>query len=147
MNPLFITLALAAGLCIPVQAGVNAILSRFVAGPVQAALISFSVGTLGLALVCLVLRLPLPLVPAMGQTQVWHWLGGFLGAFLVSLTVFLAPKLGAATMIALIVAGQMFGSILLDHFGWLGYDPRPVSLSRLAGALLIVGGVVLVRKF
>lgn len=147
MNPLFIILALAAGLCIPVQAGVNATLSRFVAGPVQAALISFTVGTLGLALLCLAARLPLPLVTAMGQTQVWHWLGGLLGAFLVSLTVFLAPKLGAATMIALIVAGQMLGSIVLDHFGWLGYDLRPASLARVAGALLIVAGVVLVRKF
>jgi len=147
MNPLFIVLALLAGLCIPVQAGINAILSRVVAGPVQAALISFSVGTIGLALLCLAARLQLPLAAAAGQTQVWHWLGGLLGAFLVSMTVFLAPKLGAATMIALIVAGQMFGSILLDHFGLLGFDLRPASLARLAGALLIVAGVVLVRKF
>ncbi len=147
MNPFFIALALAAGACIPLQAGVNAALSRYVAGPVQAALISFTVGTIGLAVLCLAARLPLPLAAAVGQTHVWHWLGGLLGAFLVSLTVFLAPKIGAATMIALIVAGQMFGSIVLDHFGWVGYDLRPASFARLAGALLIVAGVILVRKF
>jgi transporter family-2 protein len=45
----------------------------------------------------------------------------------------------------LLVAGQMFGSIVFDHFGLMGVPVHPVSAVRIAGALLLVGGVVLIR--
>jgi len=77
----------------------------------------------------------------------WIWSGGLLGAFLVASTVVLAPRLGAASMVALIVAGQMLASICLDHFGWIGYPVHPVSGLRMLGVFFLVGGVVLIRMF
>ncbi len=56
-----------------------------------------------------------------------------------------APKLGAATLVALILAGQAFASLLVDHFGWVGFEEHPVTLLRLLGILLLAGGVALVR--
>jgi transporter family-2 protein len=50
-------------------------------------------------------------------------------------------------MVALVVAGQMLASLLLDHFGWLGYDLHPMNLWRLAGVILLVAGVVMIRMF
>jgi len=50
-------------------------------------------------------------------------------------------------MIALIVAGQMMTSVVLDHFGWLGYQIHPISVVRILGVFLLLGGVVLVRLF
>lgn len=61
------------------------------------------------------------------------------------IAVLLIPRLGAATVLALLVAGQLLASIALDHFGLFGLPQRPVDLSRLAGAVLLLGGVVLIR--
>ena len=77
----------------------------------------------------------------------FFWTGGALGAYFVAATIFLAPKLGATTMVALLLAGQMVASLALDHFGLLGYPIHPVSLGRIAGVVMIAGGVMLVRNF
>jgi transporter family-2 protein len=58
---------------------------------------------------------------------------------------FLLPRLGAATVIALIVTGQMIGSHAFDHFGLLGVPEHPANLIRLTEAVLLVLGVVLIR--
>ena len=60
--------------------------------------------------------------------------------------ILLVPKLGAATFIALLVAGQMLASVTLDHFGWIGLAQRPLDLPRAMGVLLLIGGVVLIRR-
>ena len=56
------------------------------------------------------------------------------------------PRLGVATVLALIVAGQMLGSLAFDHFGLLGLPQHPASLARLAGVAFLLFGVVLVRS-
>ncbi len=63
---IFLLLAIAAGVLLPVQAGVNAQLRTALGSPVAAALISFLVGTAGLAAAAVLLRVPLPLARAMG---------------------------------------------------------------------------------
>ncbi|MGH9647341.1 MAG: DMT family transporter, partial [Bryobacteraceae bacterium] len=57
----------------------------------------------------------------------------------------LLPRLGAATVIALIVAGQMIGSLAFDHFGLLGVPVHPANMVRLTGAALLVAGAILIR--
>ena len=145
---LFILLALVAGLTIPTQAGINAQLSANWAGsPILAATISFFVGTVGLILYVSLTRIPLPIIADIGRSPWWIWCGGLLGAFFVSTTIFLAPKLGATTMTALILAGQMSASLYLDHFGYLGYPEHAASPGRIAGIVLIATGVAMVRIF
>lgn len=60
--------------------------------------------------------------------------------------ILLVPKIGAATFIALLVAGQMLASVAFDHFGLLGLTQRPVDLPRLIGVALLIGGVLLIRR-
>jgi transporter family-2 protein len=143
----YILLAVVAGFCLPTQAGINAQLNLWSRSAILTATISFAVGTIGLAVYALILRVPLPAVDAVRHHPWWVWSGGLLGAFLVASTVVLAPRLGAASMIALIVAGQMLASICLDHFGWLGYPVHSINGFRLLGAILLVGGVALIRLF
>ena len=50
------------------------------------------------------------------------WCGGLLGAFYVGATIVLSPRLGAATLFGVIVAGQMATAVVLDHFGYP--DPK-----------------------
>lgn len=70
------------------------------------------------------------------------WLGGFLGVYAISLSIYTAPKLGFLTLSGLIIFGQIAMSMLLDHFGWLGTDKVPVNWQRLIGALMIFIGVI-----
>ena len=56
------------------------------------------------------------------------------------------PRLGAAMTITVMVAGQLALSLILDHFGVMGVPQQPISLTRIAGVLLVIGGVLLVRR-
>ena len=143
----FILLAFVAGFCLPTQAGINTQLNLWSRSAILTATISFAVGTLVLAVYALIFRVPWPTGNAAFRYPWWIWTGGFLGAFLVASTVVLAPRLRAASMMSLIIAGQMFASLFLDHFGWLGYQVHPISGLRMMGGVLVVGGVLLIRLF
>ena len=138
-------LAAVAGSLLPVQAGINAQLRVTLINPLAATLVSFLVGTAALGVVVLGARVPLPPIAVMERAPWWHWTGGLLGAVYVALMIVLAPRLGAATLIAAVVAGQMLASLLLDHYALVGFAAHPISLQRLVGAALVIGGVALVR--
>lgn len=144
---LYLLVCLVAGALMPLQAGVNAQLARWVGQPVTASLISFAVGTLVLLAYNVGTRPQLPPLAAMAEAPWWAWAGGLFGAVFVTAAAAFAPRLGAATFISITIAGQVLVSILLDHFGVVGFAARPVTALRLLGALLLVGGVLLVRKF
>ena len=55
-------------------------------------------------------------------------------------------RLGAVLLIIGLVAGQMVASVLLDHFGWVGYTGRPISFARLFGIVCMVVGIYFVQK-
>ena len=143
---IFLLLAIAAGVLLPVQAGVNAQLRTALGSPVAAAFISFLVGTAGLAAAAVLLRVPLPLSRAWAETTPWQWTGGLIGAIYVLAAVVLAPKLGAGTLVAAVVAGQMFTSLLLDHYGLIGFPVHSLSLVRFLGAVLVIAGVILIQR-
>jgi transporter family-2 protein len=149
MSPttLFILMALVAGMSVPTQAGINSQLGLWTRSPVLASTISFMVGTLTLVLYSLITRIPMPSFATAGNHPWWIWIGGSLGAFFVTATIILVPKLGATAMVASILAGQMFASLLLDHFGWLGYPLHPISLGRVAGVVMLCGGIWLIKFF
>ena len=144
---LFILLGIVAGISVPTQAGINAQLGLWTKSPVLAATISFMVGTLTLIVYALVTRIPLPALATATAHPWWIWVGGSLGAFFVTATIILVPKLGATTMVALVLAGQMTASLALDHFGALGFPLHPISPGRIIGVLMLCGGVWLVRTY
>ena len=143
----FIIMALLLGAILPLQATINMRLSKLVGGPVVSAFVSFSVGTIGLLLYLVIARqIHLNAIP-FRQTSWWMWIGGLLGAFFVAGIVILLPRLGVALSFSLVIAGQMAIAILFDHFGWMGTTIREISLGKIAGALLLIAGVFLIRKF
>ncbi len=143
----FVFLVLIAGMLAPIQAGVNFILSQYVKSYFMAAFVSFLVGTSGLLLYCIFTKEPFPEVSKVLSSPWWIWFGGLCGAFLVTVTIAAVPKLGATTMFALFLAGQMFASLLLDHFGLLNYPVHPLNLWRVIGVMLLFTGVVLIKRF
>ena len=134
---------LLAGAMLPIQFGINAQLATWVGGPLRAAFVSFLVGATALFVVVLVAARGWP--DRAGDAPWWVWTGGLLGAFYVLGSIVTAPRLGAATLVALILAGQAIASLAVDHFGWVGFDEQPVTLLRVVGMLFLAGGVALVR--
>jgi transporter family-2 protein len=147
MQLVFIMLVLLAGIMAPTQAGINSQLSQYLRSYYLAALVSFFVGTMALLGFNLLLRSPWPPLQELSRSPWWVWLGGFCGAFLVTVTIAAVPRLGATTMFAFFLAGQMLASLLLDHFGLLGYPQQSINLWRVAGVILLLSGALLVRKF
>ncbi|MFW5837442.1 MAG: DMT family transporter [Desulfovibrionaceae bacterium] len=145
MRYALLALAFVAGGLMPVQAGINARLRLFLGDPAWAALISFAVGTLALAIYCSAF-LSWP-TAAVLRAPAWAWTGGFLGAFFVAATIYLAPKLGAASMMAWLIAGQLISSLVLDQYGLVGYSLREISPLRVLGAAMLVAGALLIEKF
>jgi bacterial/archaeal transporter family-2 protein len=139
----YLLFALAAGAMLPIQFGINAQLATWVGGSVRAAFVSFVVGALGLLLAVLIAARGWP--ERAGDAPWWVWIGGLLGAFYVLGSIVTAPKLGAVTLVALILAGQAIASLLVDHFGWVGFEEHPITLLRVVGVLLLAGGATLVR--
>jgi bacterial/archaeal transporter family-2 protein len=141
----YLLFAFAAGAVLPVQFGVNAQLAEWVNSPVRAAFVSFLVGTLVLLVAAALVFRPIPSWSRLGDAPWWVWAGGALGAFYVVGSIVSAPKLGAATLVAVIVAGQALAALVIDHYGWVGFEAQPISAGRLLGMALLVAGVVLVR--
>ena len=148
MNPamlLPILLVLLAGSMIALQAPTNAMLARAGGSPVLAALISFAVGTAALLCVWLASGNRPPAKP-FADLPTYAWLGGLYGAVYVAVAAFAAPRIGLAALITIGIAGQIAMALLLDHIGALGLPREPANIGRVAGALLVVAGVVLVRR-
>ena len=144
---LYLLFALVAGAMIPFQAGLNGQLSTWVAGPMRAALVSFAIGTLALLAATLAFSRGWPGTARLADAPSWVWIGGLLGAFYVFGSIVTAPRLGAMTFVAAVLAGQSLASVLVDHFGWVGFEEQPLSAGRVVGLLLLAAGVALVRIF
>jgi transporter family-2 protein len=138
-------LAAAAGISLVVQQALNANLRAALGSAAWSGFMSYFIGVICMAALALLLHDPVPSVSIAARIPWFAWSGGLFGAIFIGLGIFLVPQLGAATFFALLIAGQMLGSIAFDHFGWLGVPVHPISVVRVAGAALLVGGVVLIR--
>jgi bacterial/archaeal transporter family-2 protein len=144
---LYLVFAFVAGAMIPFQAGINAQLAHWVQSPVRAAFVSFVVGTAALLILSVAIWKPLPTGGRLAGAPWWVWIGGLLGAFYVAGSIVTAPRLGASVLIAAVIAGQSLASLLVDHYGWVGFREHHISAGRIAGMALVLAGVVLVRIF
>jgi bacterial/archaeal transporter family-2 protein len=138
-------LAIGAGTSLVIQQVLNADLRTHIGSPLWAALISYLVGALTLTAVVVILREPYLSVTQAARTPLWSWTGGVFGTVYIVLSIMLLPRLGAATTVALMIAGQMLGAMAFDHFGLFGLPEHKADLPRVAGALMLIGGVLLVR--
>jgi len=68
---------------------------------------------------------------------------GILGSSLVFGIAWLIPRLGAGTVMIQLLAGQVLGGLIMSHFGWLDTPVQPITLTKVLGVLVMIGGVVL----
>lgn len=139
--------ALVAGALVALQPGINGQLAARLGTPLRASVVSFAVGFSTLCALSLILGHGLPRPSQLSGAPLWLYLGGgTIGAFFVTTALIVAPRIGAVYFVGLAVAGQMTASVVLDHYGLLGFEVTPASIGRIVGVGLIVAGVVLVAQ-
>ena len=71
---------------------------------------------------------------------------GILGACLVFAIAWLIPKVGAGNIMIVLLAGQVIGGLVMSHYGWLGSPVQPITLAKVAGVVVMIGGVLLATR-
>ena len=146
MNFTHTMLAFFIGALLPVQVGINLELARHINSPVLAALVSFLVGGLCLIVSASILKTPFPTWNQVISLPSWIWGGGVIGALIVFGSILAGPKIGALALMSLLLAGQLVTSIIIDHYGWLGFSVQKIDYQRLLGVLLLFVGFMLIRR-
>jgi len=144
---MLVIFALAAGGGFSLQSVVNHNLRVAVGDPIRAAFISFLTGTVLLLIISLVIPKRWPAPATLLRLPWWIWMGGIFGMAMVLSAILVAPRLGTAVFISLIVTGQLVMSLVIDHYGILGIDRHPISIWRVCGAGFLLAGVILIRRF
>ena len=143
---LYLLLAFAVGVLMPLQAAVNTDLRAQLGDSVLlATTISFVVGAITMVLLALASGERAGTLQALTQLQWWQLSGGVLGAAIVAGSILLAPRIGLAGMTTLVVGGQLCASLLFDRYGFLGLAERAITTPRLLGVLLVLAGMLLVN--
>lgn len=145
MNALAPFLVVAAGCSVAFQQLLNASLGKALHSVWWSTFVSYLVGTIALAILLVVLREPLSNLASAARTPLIAWTGGIFGAIFIATSIIMIPRLGVATVMTLIVVGQLLASLVFDQLGLLGTPQHPITLVRLAGAACLIAGAALVR--
>jgi bacterial/archaeal transporter family-2 protein len=146
-NWILLIVAVIIGTIMPMQAAINSKLANHVQSPILAALVSFLVGTVTLILYILFSGVPLSNLAQAKNAPSIAWAGGFIGAIFVAVVAYMTPRLGVALLFSLIILGQMIVTLLIDHYGFLGIPIKEISFPRILGILLVIAGVIVIRRF
>ncbi len=85
-------------------------------------------------------------MPAFNVPAGWLFVaGGALGCIYVTASVLLTPRIGAAAVMGLAVAGQLMAGLAADRIGFMGVAVREITAGRIAGAVLLLTGALMIR--
>lgn len=140
---LLLPFAMAIGIALTFQTTINSQLKEYLASHLQTALFSFLVGTIALAFLVLIENAGKPHIPQILAMPWYLWIGGCLGVYAITMSIFTVPKLGLLTLSGLIIFGQIIASMIFDQFGLLGIHKTPINWQRFLGGVVIFIGVLL----
>jgi bacterial/archaeal transporter family-2 protein len=142
-NLLMMALMVAGGVAVAMQPSINARLAEKT-GYLQAATLSFAVGTL--VLLVLSLASHQGSLRRASEADWWQFSGGLFGAFFVTMTIIGVPRIGTTAVLALTIVSQLIAGMVLDHFGLFGMRGIPLDFKRALGVILLLAGVVLICR-
>jgi bacterial/archaeal transporter family-2 protein len=146
MTLVLFLIAIAAGAANPFQSGTNAELNKQFAAPLWAGVVVYATGLLGVLLLQLFLRQPLPATAKLAAIPTWAWLGGLISIASTLTGLTLAQRLGAGIFTAVSVTAAIATSVVLDHFALIGFRPHPATPVRIVGCTLMIAGLWIVAR-
>lgn len=143
MQLIFLFLVIGGGMGLSVEAGLLGPLGQQV-GDLWA---TFSIFGVGAALTFLLMLFFSPRnSPSFFAQPGWQLLGGILGPGYVVILTLATPIIGIAMTMIGILAGQVFKSLVIDHFGLLGTPHRRIDGKRIIALVFIVIALALVAR-
>jgi transporter family-2 protein len=146
MSWLLFLSALAAGTANPFQSGVNAQLNKQLGQSLWASIIVYVTGLAGLIALQLCFRQAFPADKIL-EISWWAWLGGLVSIIPTVIGLTIAQRLGSGLFTGASVTAALVTSVLLDHFGLIGFRQHPASAARIAGCALMIAGLWLIARF
>jgi transporter family-2 protein len=143
---IFIILAFITGTLIPVQASTNAAFSKSIGNPYITGVMVLLIGLIAALLFITVSKTRVPALAQFRNAPLYSYAGGLIVCTYVIMITVIIPRLGVANSIGLIVTGQIICAIIIDHFGLFGASVRTIDAQRLAGSLMMIGGIYLVVR-
>eukprot|EP00929_Paragymnodinium_shiwhaense_P062146 TRINITY_DN31023_c0_g1_i1.p1 TRINITY_DN31023_c0_g1~~TRINITY_DN31023_c0_g1_i1.p1 ORF type:complete len:413 (-),score=59.02 TRINITY_DN31023_c0_g1_i1:95-1273(-) len=142
---LYCLAAFCAGTIFPVQACVNAVMSKHLLSPFRGVVVSFAGGVVTLFVYSCVLSIvaPQPVVSDLDDAEPWMFTGGLCGAIAVTCNVVSIPILGAASYGTIFLASQLSAAFVYDTLGAFGFDAVAPTWLRVCGVLLAIASAVL----
>lgn len=143
---LYLIMGIIIGMFFPIQASISSRLSSYSKTPLTASFIAFSLGTVILFIINLIVN---PAGISVGidfSYPLYVFIGGAIaGVGFNVANIILFSKLGASVTTIITVTGQMIVGILIDHFGWFGVLANPISITRTIGTIIMILAVSLVQ--
>lgn len=142
-----ITMALVIGLALPFQTTINSRLRDVVRSSFFASFISFFIGTLFLGLITLISTGSILINhKILENNPLWIWIGGILGIVFLTSNIVLFPKLGSVQTVIMPIIGQIIMGLLIDQFGLFDSNTHHITILRLFGVLMVLGGSIITVK-
>lgn len=136
-------------MAVATQTAVNGYLGVAAGSPIKASVISFAVGIILLAIICIVLRLkngkPESKEERPAKNPWWMWIGGILGGLYVLANVFLSRIIGTGMTVVVLLVGSTTGGILVDHFGIFESPKKAVNRQKILGVLIMILGAAAIK--
>ena len=145
-NIFFCLLVIGAGISVAIQQILNTNLRNEIGSPWWAGFVSYVIGAIVMLMLTLLMKGPRLAEILSVRTSPMSWTGGVFGAVFIGTVILMIPRLGMATVLALIVVGQMATGLVIDHFGLFGTPQHLASPVRLVGVALLIAGVILIRR-
>ncbi|ECC3555271.1 DMT family transporter [Salmonella enterica subsp. salamae] len=143
MQLILILIVIAGGMGLSVEAGLLGPLG----GEVGNLWATFSVFGVGAALTFLLMLFFSPRNSQSFFAQPsWQLPGGVLGPIYVTILTVATPAIGIAMTMIGILAGQVFKSLIIDHFGLLGTPHRKIDTKRIIALIFIIAALVMVAQ-
>ena len=138
----FLIIAFLMGVILSTYLPMNSAASRYLGSSIAASFSFFIVATTT-SLCILLFSGQYQCLTKLKSVPVYLHIAGIISAFFIVGTTFLVPRIGARTFFILLVSGQILMAIAISHFGLLESPQDPVTIKKLAGAILVIGGAVL----
>jgi transporter family-2 protein len=136
---------LLAGIAGALQVAINGALGGRI-GVLEATAFNLILSSLLLVAVVFAVRQTAGGIVAGVREPAWLWLGGVMGAIIVTAITLGPPRIGTFATIALLIAGQLAMGVVIDALGLFGVARIPVSWERGLGVALLALGAYLVVK-
>ena len=142
----YMVAAIVVGALVAAQPPLNAMLARSIGSAYGATAINIIVALMTILAIIAVFGAGTVNRETLTAVPWWAYLAGFFGAIFVAAGVIIAPVTGALVFFVCLIAGQLIGSTLLDHFGAFRLEVREISIWRVIGVVLVLTGAVMVSR-